>query len=1242
MNGQDTLYCPRCGEPGEAGRAYCPHCGVPRDRSRSARAAGVAFLLNEVGVSPLAEIITTQQRARMATHYEQELRELVQPVQTARTRRQALAEAPQAAAPAVAAAPPSRRPPAAPARRPTDWSWLVEQQANLFLFAGAFLTVIAALIYVGYSGQAVDGSLKMALLIAYTMAFLVAGTVCLRVPRVAIAGQVFFAVGALLVPLNFAAARSILSGEDLNARTLWLAGSITTAAFYTAVAWLAVGRQYAFGAGVAFASAMLAAVMRLDVAPEWAPICFLALAAAMSIVSMKGPATLRPRVESIWTVQAHVIAAGAVAYALILAPFARARGDFSLDVSTLWYLPVTFAALTLYTALPMLARKQQLAGIAGIAAFSGGFITVVYAIDVAGEYYAVAFAALAVVLGALAFPAKRAGNAERLPERFGATLRDAAVGATALAAFTAFVIFQSSSGTAPSYQIETRWFAAISSALVLAFYVIDAFGHRERAGVWGRAIASTALCASIVYGLHVSAEYYAFAFILPAIALGAAASWAPQRAVSRLAAEWRDDMIIFARTVAPTGAAIAALAVLRSSLGTTHSYQLETRWFAAIASALVLAFYLIDAFGQRARPAVWGCAMAFTALCASVVYGLNVSAEYYTFALIAPSIALIAATCWAPQRAVRRLAAEWREDIIIFARAMTASGIAIALFAATSGESAASTYHPQFRAFLPVAFAAAAAFCVIDASRVRRLETSAALLLALTGASVSTAYAVDAQAAYYGAAFAVAGAVFALGGRAWSPRWLDADVRDMLAAVAFTIAWLPFEAAYEDAPRVGASVHLAAATFYAMAAIFQRSDVTLLRFLDVPQAARIRATVGWLYAAGLAATLGYLHLLNSLPGDETIDEALRLGYPMMAASLTFVLLGAASRWWRPEFRMHLYVIALAAALVSLTTPASAETLSVLLTVYVAASLTIALYEDEPLLAAPAAAFGFGAIAAWRVHFDAPYAVLPITLGAVAILAAAASVLLQARSRWSAAARVCAATYAVVAPATGFLVLASQSRHGYVGDTRFFETALYEWATLTLGLAGALALLDAVISHRRWIIVPASAVLAVALLLQIGRFDPENAQAYTAVIGAYFLLLGLLGLWKFQLIPELAEAAPVVEALGAAMIMVPSMIQSLHAGGGRYEWIVLAEAAAFFTGAIVLRRRGMLSAAIVALVLVASRVLFDAVNALPNWVVVMIAGMALLGVGMGILLGRERWVRWQEALLGWWAHAGAHS
>ena len=88
MNGERTWYCNRCGGAGDAEQANCPICGVPRDRSRSARAAGVAFVLNEVGVSPLAEIITAQQRARISTHYEDELRELVGP-QPVRTRRQA-------------------------------------------------------------------------------------------------------------------------------------------------------------------------------------------------------------------------------------------------------------------------------------------------------------------------------------------------------------------------------------------------------------------------------------------------------------------------------------------------------------------------------------------------------------------------------------------------------------------------------------------------------------------------------------------------------------------------------------------------------------------------------------------------------------------------------------------------------------------------------------------------------------------------------------------------------------------------------------------------------------------------------------------------------------------------------------------------------------------------------------------------------------------------------------------------
>jgi hypothetical protein len=115
----------------------------------------------------------------------------------------------------------------------------------------------------------------------------------------------------------------------------------------------------------------------------------------------------------------------------------------------------------------------------------------------------------------------------------------------------------------------------------------------------------------------------------------------------------------------------------------------------------------------------------------------------------------------------------------------------------------------------------------------------------------------------------------------------------------------------------------------------------------------------------------------------------------------------------------------------------------------------------------------------------------------------------------------------------------------------------------------------------------------------------------------------------------------VEALGAATVMLPSFVQSFDAGW-RYQWILLIEAALFLAGGIALRRRGILSAGVLFLVLVAGRALFDAINAMPNWIVVALCGIGLLGIGVGILLGRERWDRWQRTVVSWWESAGEHN
>ena len=126
--------------------------------------------------------------------------------------------------------------------------------------------------------------------------------------------------------------------------------------------------------------------------------------------------------------------------------------------------------------------------------------------------------------------------------------------------------------------------------------------------------------------------------------------------------------------------------------------------------------------------------------------------------------------------------------------------------------------------------------------------------------------------------------------------------------------------------------------------------------------------------------------------------------------------------------------------------------------------------------------------------------------------------------------------------------------------------------------------------------------------------------------------------RFRLIPDGEDLASPVEALGAATIMFPSFLQSLD-GGWHYQAILFVEAAAFLSVGVALRRRGLLAASLAGLVLVAGRALFDAINALPNWIVALMMGMVLLALGLGILIGRERWTRWEEAMMTWWDQTG---
>ncbi|MEX0751243.1 MAG: zinc ribbon domain-containing protein, partial [Dehalococcoidia bacterium] len=295
-------YCTNCGRGVPVGSPYCNQCGWPAVAGPKERVRQVATILNELSAPTMRSAIPAEAHAGLEAHYTVELETFVAP----RSTPQRQSTAPARRTVAVAAKP----------REPMDWSWLADQQANLLLFAGAFLTIVAALIYVGYSEQAVSGALKMTLLAGYTLAFIAAGAACLRSPRVVMAGHVFLGVGAVLVPMNFAAARSIFGGGDLGAESMWFAGSVVSAAFYTAIARIGLGRGYAVAAGVALISAAIAAIVAFDVPSEWAPLVGIATAALLVAPLLFADDVTKRRIGEIWQFHAHAAAIGAVAWAL--------------------------------------------------------------------------------------------------------------------------------------------------------------------------------------------------------------------------------------------------------------------------------------------------------------------------------------------------------------------------------------------------------------------------------------------------------------------------------------------------------------------------------------------------------------------------------------------------------------------------------------------------------------------------------------------------------------------------------------------------------------------------------------------------------------------------------------------------------------------------------------------------------------------------------------------------------------
>ncbi len=380
-------YCPACGGERPSGATVCAECGA-RDESIAIGQTpeSVTALLDEIDIWRATGLLDAASFERLRAHYERRRAELLPPPAPS-----AAPDEPGAAPPAVAEAPvlvppdsppPARRPPA-----PSIGEWAARRQADILLYLGAFLLVMSALIFASSQDDALSGGWRVVLLAAYTAAFIAAGALLQRWPRVREAGPAFLAIGALLTPLNFLLLHNeVLGDRDVSGAVVWFVASVYSTAFYSFLFARGHGRLYITPAAIALLSAWgsLADVVGLPL--EWGGAWWMGFALA---------ATLALSYTRRWSAAAAVPVAVIAALSLVFATLIVA---FDASTEHGWQVPATCALLMALVAVAGWSLRQPLVLLAVVVIAVATSLAAVWAAELPAQWYSAPPLAAVVLL----------------------------------------------------------------------------------------------------------------------------------------------------------------------------------------------------------------------------------------------------------------------------------------------------------------------------------------------------------------------------------------------------------------------------------------------------------------------------------------------------------------------------------------------------------------------------------------------------------------------------------------------------------------------------------------------------------------------------------------------------------------------------------------------------------------------------------------------------------------------------
>ncbi|HEY3127321.1 MAG TPA: hypothetical protein VGK07_09675, partial [Candidatus Limnocylindria bacterium] len=292
----DVVYCYSCGRANASDARTCANCRALLTLTESAQVFGRSYVLNHlaelVASGTLDEASAARVRgAMLANASASPSRAQAAPVPSSAPSGEVAAYVTSIAEPAPLDLKPE---PALKEVEPAGPGLFSPERApSLLLYVGAFLIVVSALIFVNVSGEQISNTVKLVLMLVGTVAFIAAGLICHRIPRVLEAGRTFLLIGALITPLDFAAYYVlIVRASPLTTPEMWILGSLVSAVLYAVLALTAFGRTYAHLFFVATLSALAGIGVRLDARDGWAFVPFVLFAIALELADHVGPERL--------------------------------------------------------------------------------------------------------------------------------------------------------------------------------------------------------------------------------------------------------------------------------------------------------------------------------------------------------------------------------------------------------------------------------------------------------------------------------------------------------------------------------------------------------------------------------------------------------------------------------------------------------------------------------------------------------------------------------------------------------------------------------------------------------------------------------------------------------------------------------------------------------------------------------------------------------------------------------------